>query len=247
MGILIGSDGAGRMSMHHNLLAHNVDRNPRFKTSGVVDCVNNVFYDYGDYAGVLTADYGNMPVNYVGNYVKRGPDTASGNYEVDVWEQPVYVCSVYVDGNLGPHRPDEGQPNVNVVDPADRGYVTNTRHDAVPVTTTSASAALSVVPALAGATLPMRDSADARVVGNVLTGTGRMVDDPSQVGGWPMLAAGSPSPDSDHDGMPDAWETAHDLDRMSPADGSADADGDGYTNVEEFLNGTNPGSARSVE
>ena len=40
--------------------------------------------------------------------------------------------------------------------------------------------------------------------------------------------------------MPDAWETTHNLNVSDPADGPADADGDGYTNVEEFLNRTSP-------
>jgi pectate lyase len=49
-------------------------------------------------------------------------------------------------------------------------------------------------------------------------------------------------PDTDHDGMPDAWEKQHEL---QPTTGSNndDNDGDGYTNLEEFLNGTNPHGA----
>jgi pectate lyase len=46
--------------------------------------------------------------------------------------------------------------------------------------------------------------------------------------------------DTDRDGMPDAWEKTHKLNPADPADGPADADKDGYTNLEEFLNGTNP-------
>jgi pectate lyase len=40
--------------------------------------------------------------------------------------------------------------------------------------------------------------------------------------------------------MPDVWEQAHGLDPHDASDASGDADGDGYTNIEEFLNGTNP-------
>lgn len=43
-----------------------------------------------------------------------------------------------------------------------------------------------------------------------------------------------PVVDTDHDGMPDAWESAHGL-NPSVANGNADADGDGYTNLEEYL------------
>lgn len=40
--------------------------------------------------------------------------------------------------------------------------------------------------------------------------------------------------------LTDAWEIANKLDPKKPADGSADIDKDGYTNLEEFLNRTNP-------
>jgi hypothetical protein len=40
--------------------------------------------------------------------------------------------------------------------------------------------------------------------------------------------------------MPDAWEIARGFAPNDPSDGPADADGDGYTNVEEYLNGTDP-------
>jgi hypothetical protein len=36
--------------------------------------------------------------------------------------------------------------------------------------------------------------------------------------------------------MPDAWEAAHGLNPEDPADSAADRDGDGYTNLEEYLN-----------
>jgi hypothetical protein len=36
--------------------------------------------------------------------------------------------------------------------------------------------------------------------------------------------------------MPDAWESAHGLDPKDPADAAKDRDGDGYSNIEEWLN-----------
>ena len=41
--------------------------------------------------------------------------------------------------------------------------------------------------------------------------------------------------------MDDRWERRHGLNPADPADGPRDLDGDGYTNVEEFLNETEPG------
>lgn len=71
-------------------------------------------------------------------------------------------------------------------------------------------------------------------------------DDPIN---W-MAAAITPGrdnsgPDTDGDGMPDVWEEANGTDKLTP-DGGDDADADGYTNLQEYLAGTNPQSAQSV-
>ena len=54
--------------------------------------------------------------------------------------------------------------------------------------------------------------------------------------------------DTDGDGLPDAWEVRYDLDPLDDAGlngASGDLDGDGWTNIEEYRNGTNPDSATS--
>ena len=40
--------------------------------------------------------------------------------------------------------------------------------------------------------------------------------------------------------MADAWETANNLDPKNPEDRNGDADKDGYTNLEEYLNSLCP-------
>ena len=40
--------------------------------------------------------------------------------------------------------------------------------------------------------------------------------------------------------MPDAWELAHGLNPNDPSDAAGDLDGDGKTNLEEYLAGTDP-------
>lgn len=52
--------------------------------------------------------------------------------------------------------------------------------------------------------------------------------------------------ETDGDGLPDTWESAHGLNPNDPTDATADPDGDGSTNLEEYLSGTDPQSAASV-
>jgi len=108
-----------------------------------------------------------------------------------------------------------------------------------------------------------RDLVDARVINDYLNATGdTLVSSVDMVGGWPyydngvhryipeaqfianpgqyQLNMGTAYPDSDNDGMSDVWETAHGLDENNPDDRNEDSDNDGYTNLEEFLNGTLP-------
>ncbi len=46
--------------------------------------------------------------------------------------------------------------------------------------------------------------------------------------------------DDDNDAMPDEWEELFGFDPLDPSDASQDADGDGISNLDEFLAGTNP-------
>jgi len=87
----------------------------------------------------------------------------------------------------------------------------------------------------------MRDAVDRRIVESVRTRTStyraNAADPWNTHGPWPDLASGAPAPpvDSDHDGMPDAWERAHGLDPTDPEDGPRTA-ANGYTHVENYLN-----------
>ena len=49
--------------------------------------------------------------------------------------------------------------------------------------------------------------------------------------------------DADEDGLPDAWEKKYGLNPSDAADAEADADGDDFTNLEEFLAKTDPTDA----
>ena len=240
MGMLLGSQGSGNISIHHNLFAHNKGRNPRVNTGGVVDIVNNVIYNPGDHPSTIDNEWHPVPpVNYVGNFYKMG-DNSKRDYLVNTKGKP---AEIYVQGNITPNRPTNDLDEVEyVVEPGSMKFVVPTMHPVALVTTLSGSEAYDQVLTNAGATLPQRDAVDKRIVNDVINGTGKIINDPSEVGGWPQLAAGTPPLDSDHDGMPNGWENLYGFNLNDPSDGNADADGDGYTNIEEYLNGTVPTS-----
>ncbi len=239
-GFMLGSEGSHSFSVHHNLLAHNDERNPRIKAEGVVDFTNNVIYNYGVSAGWITNDYGELAVNYIGNYFKPGPDSNQAKYELKIDKESSSAVAVFVQGNISPHRLDENQPQENMVTPESQAFLVQQQHPSAFIATTSAQEAYTQVLANAGATLPIRDAVDQRIIQDVIDGTGSMIDDPAQVGGWPELASGKAPVDTDQDGMPDTWEQQYGFNRNDPADGISDTDTDGYTNLEEYLNGTHP-------
>jgi pectate lyase len=243
--------GASNISFHHNLMAHNGERNPLVSTSGITDVVNNVVYNpFGSFSHVdLQHQLAVIPANYVGNYFKPGVDTDAGKYGVDIASQKILGAQIYVLGNIGPHRLDSTQPEIDIVDPDARPYVVSVHNPAAPITTTSALEAYDQVLASAGAVMGLdcsgtffsrRDAIDTRIVNDVINGTGKIIDDPSEVGGWLTIPPATPCADLDHDGMPDPWEQKYGFNPADPLDGFKDADGDGYTNIEEFLNGTDP-------
>lgn len=112
-----------------------------------------------------------------------------------------------------------------------------------------------------GATLPKRDAVDSRIIKTVKTGKAIYVEDAPefispyvkrrlpadsykqgiitdirQVGGLPEYN-GESYLDSDKDGMPDEWEIRNGLNPNDPSDAVEDCNGDGYTNIEKYING----------
>ncbi|MCI6201385.1 MAG: polysaccharide lyase [Paraprevotella sp.] len=63
-----------------------------------------------------------------------------------------------------------------------------------------------------------------------------IITDIAQMGGYPEYK-GTPYIDTDGDGMPDEWEITNGLNPNDPSDANGDCNGDGYTNIEKFING----------
>ena len=63
-----------------------------------------------------------------------------------------------------------------------------------------------------------------------------IITDPRQMGGYPEYGDWKPWKDTDGDGMPDQWETENGLNPNDPSDAVKDCTGDGYTNIEKYIN-----------
>lgn len=236
MGSLLRPHGA-QLSFHHNLYAHHNSRNPRpgtyEKATLVLDFRNNVIYDWGATAGYSGGEGEFVNMNYVGNSLRSGPSTressrgiafASGSADTHI-----YLLDNVINGD------DTGWGMVTgAVTKADAPF------PVAPVKTEAADVAFAKVLQEAGASLPKRDAVDMRIIEDVRNGTGGIINSQDEVGGWPALHGGEAPADSDGDGMPDAWERYQGLDPEDAADGRVDRDGDGYTNIEEYLNGSTP-------
>ncbi|WP_079911718.1 pectinesterase family protein [Paenibacillus sp. 32352] len=249
--------GGTNATYHHNLLASHNSRNPRFDRQTdpdnyptKIDYRNNVVYNWGN-----NSAYGGeqaVGINMINNYYKPGPSTFDGvKSRIVAPSGEANSGTWYIDGNVVEGAPDVSANNwvtnsqgqwkaINPQGPIVRKYKPILIPDATdpiggPVTTDTAEAAYEKVLESAGASLPKRDSLDARIVDDVRNGTGRIINTIQSDGGLPELLPAAPPLDSDHDGIPDDWEVAHGLNPANGSDG-AGLDANGYTYLENYIN-----------
>jgi hypothetical protein len=235
--------GGMNASYHHNLLANCPGRNPsiggnhQFQTRNM-DYRNNVTFNWGG----RTVDGKPSSVNIVNNYFKPGANSTALRFaKIDdpTAYQAIGIGQWHISGNFMEGHEAISKDNKAGVT-GELQLMVPEPVEFAPVTTVSAQAVFPLVLADVGATLPKRDSVDTRIIEEVKTGKNTqgkgVVLDPQEVGGWPELASAEAPVDTDHDGMPDTWEKANGLNPSDASDGPKDRNGDGYTNVEDYLN-----------
>lgn len=281
--------GGENCSFMRNMWANNAGRNPSIGWNGIFNFVNNVvfnWYNRSTDGGDYTANY-----NIINNFYKPGPVTNLNepiSYRILKPESgrsklPYMVFGrAHVTGNIvngnekvtkdnwdGGIQIENKKGELMAYDEA-KTYFDKMKSDKPfpmpwlrPIM--KADEAYEFVLKNVGATLPIRDKVDERIVRTVKTGVPEyakglekktfyqfehrrlpmdsykqgIITDISQVGGYPEYK-GKPYVDTDKDGMPDAWEKKYGLDPKDPSDAKKDLNGDGYTNIEDYINGVNP-------
>ncbi|MCD9576722.1 polysaccharide lyase [Flavobacterium soyae] len=281
--------GGENCSFMRNMWANNAGRNPSIGWNGIFNFVNNVvfnWYNRSTDGGDYTANY-----NIINNFYKPGPVTdltqpisyrilkpESGRSKLPyVVFGRAYVNGNIIDGNEkvtkdnwdGGIQLENKKGELMTYDEAKEYFAKMKAAKPFPMPWfrpfMKADEAYEFVLKNVGATLPIRDKVDERIVRTVKTGVPEyakglekkefyqfehrrlpmdsykkgIITDISQVGGYPEYK-GKPYVDTDKDGMPDAWEKKYGLNPNDPSDAQGDLNGDGYTNIEDYINGVNP-------
>lgn len=249
-------------SFLYNLHAHCAGRNWSLaggleqdaKTyGGYVEIINNVVYNWRH----RTTDGGVRRLNFVNNFYKGGP--ASEHWQlVSIDGDEIGTGDMqkgYVSGNKminasGSVICNPGEDNWRVCG-SEYSSVNEVRSNSplfpLSIDPVSADEAYKSVTDDVGATRPAIDAIDKRILKEVKDGsytyTGSkdryrgILDSQNDAGGYPTMSGGTPPADSDHDGMPDDWETEHGLDPDNADDrNNTNHSTDEYTNLEMYLN-----------
>jgi len=223
--ILIG-DSTRNVAVIRDLTVSNQDRHPYIKGATTSLVANSVFYNYLDYPATYLSDpeqAGPQQAGAVGNRYVPGPNSNQTGKPLWVTANNRAGTKFYVANNaLGRTAGAPADPWSLVGNLLGAGAVSA----AAPVwpagfVPLEVGQVYGVVMATVGMCPNWRDAVDQRVLADVRNGTGAMIASQTQVGGWPALAQNTRA-------------------LAVPANPNGADDGDGYTNLEEWLHSFYP-------
>lgn len=227
-GIIVGASAGGpepqNISIIGNLMAHNFERNPLISGGSVI--VNNLIYNWQylgtDLRGGSSSAIEPTVSSIVGNVYKRGRST---NDKLPIrLENMTSDSEIFLYDNLAEEL--SGNDQSTIVDNRVSSNIESSSRRLWParlVALPSTEVEQSVLER-AGARPETRDAVDARIIDSVASGSGTMIDcistcdadDRRAPGGWPFLASNY-------------------RELTVPANPNGDDDGNGYTNIEEWI------------
>jgi hypothetical protein len=250
-GMITGPESTGRLSLIGNLFAHNIERNPLSKTGEFV-FVNNIVYNWPKDASRVANEGDVRSKNaFVGNLYVRGPDYRSiaGAQTKPIW----FDYSLAPNGNVAfltdnaevtaftqtPTPPSDQWTLASISSQTSRGALEISKAPTWPsgLTARPVKEVGASVLTNAGARPADRSKKDAEMISDVRNGTGtyvHCVNSSSSYSGSGYISSNIPNCDRRNAG---GWPTyAQNRRALSlPSNPSGDDDGDGYTNLEEWL------------
>lgn len=169
------TDGATNITCHHCLFIHNYGRNPRIACPGPVQLINCIIYNAGDHPMTTSSE---AQLDLISCVYIQGVDSFR-TYIVST-NEATDAGDIYISDNVQPGA---------TIDPAEESKfnIVGSPIATPSVHTVPSEYVLQYVLPYVGAILPVRDSLSQQLIDDVLDATGTIIDNPSEVGGWPTL------------------------------------------------------------
>ncbi|MFK8003316.1 MAG: hypothetical protein AB8H86_27345 [Polyangiales bacterium] len=255
LGRITDGDTDQSVSFHSNFLSQLTHRTPNIAGDVRAEVINNLNYNH---AFRLVNVHNGAQVNHINNASIAGPhtsDRASTSNKVHTGTEGTERARIYTAGNYISDFLTEADAD-NWISwttfPGESNPAPPSNRVMTPFPMLGAAIPIRTIedirenlPDEVGAFRTLdengniqvfRDSVDELLIAEYRAGVETVYGYPTDPSGfvYPEIPSSEPYPDRDGDGMPDAWESANGFD-PDLADDADDADGDGYTNLEEFL------------
>lgn len=239
-----GEPSSVRITVARNFFASINSRNPYIKAAQDVEFLNNFINNpgLGHQAANLGSDTAPVTISVIGNYWEDGIDSGNDERPAISMRSAMSGSEVHFSDNFVEGHGDASDPVSDKVWGMTQYIVNSIPFSISNTPLMSSSQTKNHVLDNVGARNPAGelDLVDQRIVREVKAGTSRIIDSQQEVGGYSSYDfRGRTVQDSDGDGMPDSYEIANSSKGLNPnrADDKADFDNDGYTNIEEYING----------